>query len=252
MRTKNAHTLIEIIFVMAILAVLFSLTIPLFNKKNSSPRQTAQKLASSLQLARQYAIEHGTFARLVFANAELRAHTTNTLSNAYGLYVFYAPRSDSTNFSAEYVGRWIPLPCELEWQHLENVNIPFTNGANNESALKTLYYNPQQYWAVYETNCFATNYGGSFYPTNFFQTPYPTSYPIAEQTNADGNVEKRFQINGTPNFFNLRGVEFNFQGKPTFSDTNNLIIRIIDSQNTNNYYDVVVDRMNGMIQARAR
>ena len=126
----------------------------------------------------------------------------------------------------------------------------------------------------------------STYPLNYFQTPYPYAYRLittnAPQTepsyvqvggvplyygpqgSAIGlwptNVNYRYfntttnaNTLGTPQtsvtddrrFFDLKGVEFDTRGYPTFT-TNQIIFRFTGKNNTNNYYEVVIDSVVGI------
>lgn len=260
---------------MAIAAVLLFLAAPVYMEREAAPRQAAEQFLSAVELARAYSIAHNKRTRLVFADEELKEHAEGKISNAYGVYVFYIPvqPTNTVKLPGEFVGQWIPLSSLPEWQHLpEGVECSVSSNAPGEAELRQLYFNPQQSWDGNEANFFASNYAASVYPLNYRQTPYPTSFPLVETNQPPssapdswpdnypyryfkppfsasmvGQVENSSTGSGRI-FFDLRGIEFDPNGRPVFTHTNQMTFSFWSSRNTNSILHVFIDGQTGCAQ----
>jgi len=183
-----------------------------------------------------------------------------------------------------FVGQWIPCPLAPKWRTLNRVALTgalFSN-APTTNFLANHFYNPPTYWVPYPlgTNFFARGHMFSVYPENYLQSPSGQAYgllttnrPMPESSyvvrdgqsvtydelwvtnfaytyfrSTDPQYLGAYEDSATSprRFFSTHGIEFDSQGIPTFQWTNQLVFRFAQPRNTNNYYDVVIDRAVGL------
>jgi prepilin-type N-terminal cleavage/methylation domain-containing protein len=192
-----------------------------------------------------------------------------------------------------FVGQWTPLPIAPKWRTLPKsivfsnnifTNLSFPNDNNFKSEFATNHYHSPVIFYDYAHSVLANitiKSPRSFFPSNYFQTPYPTAFPLLSTNMPPAQVDpadtvtfsltfqqtwptnynyQYFDITGLPApnllgmtntvggklvFYNLPGVEFGPDGLPLFS-TNQAVFRFSQRGNTNNYYDVVIDKAVGL------
>lgn len=103
-RTKiTGFTLIEMLAVMAIIAIILSLALPTFGPmiRTLKLKTAAENLANVLESARQYAITSGVDCYVVFPT------TTGDTDMDYKAYKIYKPDTNTT------IGKWEFLPNSI-------------------------------------------------------------------------------------------------------------------------------------------
>ena len=106
----RGFTLIELMVVIAVMAVLMSLTIPAFQGmgRGSRAKTAAFQLNTSMSLARQLAITTRQDVHVLFPDSDVR-QPTNMMPLAYSAYAVYGARDG-------YVGEWRYLPAGVVFQ----------------------------------------------------------------------------------------------------------------------------------------
>lgn len=285
----RAFSLLELMAAIAVVAVLLSMVTPLVLPKQTTLRQEAERFAEALKTARQYAMVHGARTRLVFADEELSEATDNKFKpfQAYGLYTFYIPRKpDAPDAAAtkdplwfitppEFVGQWMPLPPCRDWRKLPEgivAECALLQEAKDEAGLKKLFFNPPDYWDESGRDFLSSTHSASVYPRNYWQTPYPLAFSLATAScpPADapaawpkdfsytyfdiasskvGQVEDATCGKGDRKFFNLCGVEFDPNGRPTFEGDEPLIFKF-STVSPSCCFEVLLDKATGTVSLK--
>lgn len=113
-RTHRGFTLIELMVVIAVMAVLLGLTVPAFQGmgRGSRARTAVFQLNTSMSLARQLAITTRQDVHVLFPDSDVRV-VTNISPLAYSAYAIYGARDG-------YVGEWRYLPAGIVFQNAMN------------------------------------------------------------------------------------------------------------------------------------
>jgi prepilin-type N-terminal cleavage/methylation domain-containing protein len=113
---SQGFTLIEMVAVMVIMAIILSIAIPAVTNLSKANVMSAgaREVANTLSLARQFAITHRTYARVVFPYS-------GTLNNPDMWYHTYAVIRNADPANA---GGWV---YETKWEYLP-VGVVFLNG----------------------------------------------------------------------------------------------------------------------------
>ena len=110
---QQGFTLVEMISVLVIVAIILSIAIPAVTNlvKASALSSAAREVSNTLSLARQYAITHRTYTRVVFLYDYYNNSSTGTRADMwYHTYAVMTNR-DTTNPSGWlYVTKWEYLP----------------------------------------------------------------------------------------------------------------------------------------------
>ncbi|MFH1066983.1 MAG: prepilin-type N-terminal cleavage/methylation domain-containing protein [bacterium] len=290
LRRCRAFSLLELMAVMAVAAVLLSLAAPLVLPKQTTLRQEAERFASALKTARQYAVTHGARTRLVFADEELSAATDGKLKpfQAYGLYAFYIPQKpDAPDASAasgglwfitppEFVGQWTPLPACRDWRRLPEgmtLECPMFQQARDEAGLRKLFFNPSNVWTEAVGDFLSSAHGASVFPLNYWQTPYPLAFSLTTSSRPPsdapaawpsdfpytyfevgsskvGQAEDAVNGGSGRKFFNLCGVEFDPDGQPVFAENAPLVFRFSAVPSSDCCFEVSLDKTTGAVSLK--
>jgi len=240
----------------------------------ADPALVASGSIPELEATNSYGVFSFYIPRQPFGGSDWRA---NNIGNEFS-------QMPTISIPSGFVGQWIPCPLLPKWRKLARVRIEsplFTNAANT-NFFAANYYGPGTYWVPYPlgTNFFARGHMFSVYPENYLQTPgaqpfslITTNRPKPEDSYVirDGapvrydelwvtnfayiyfnNTDPQYL--GAPEdsstsgrkFFDLYGIEFDSQGIPTFRWTNELAFTFKSARNTNNSYEVTVDRAVGL------
>ena len=107
--TRCAFTLIELLAVVAIIAVLVMATLPAFDAlKQRSSASAVPELATTLRLARQHAITHRQTVWVVFPDRSADYNPPGEVTKCLASYAVIVSNSACSNF--EYVSDWKYLP----------------------------------------------------------------------------------------------------------------------------------------------
>lgn len=140
-RRAKAFTLIELLAVIAIIAVLMSVTMPAFLNmgKGSALRSAQTQVRSALSLARQYAIMNNTSVRFIVAGVDGGTYSSQDLDKCLRAYAVYDLGENSTlnNLDDKYAKEWEYLPQGVVFDVLRTNNpvsmfhSPLTPAAHN-------------------------------------------------------------------------------------------------------------------------
>lgn len=211
---RRAFSLLELVIVLCITSILGAAAVSIFQPSANQTASTAEKLATTLKLLRQYAIDHHTSTRLVFASDELvQAFPQKKLRTqaAWGAYVFHVPELSVTTIEnaalgvellhrplmarpSGFVGQWIPWSQKTEWEILPQ-NLTFTSPLFEQNVI------PQHdasliYWSSTGTDVTQPS-PYSFYPQNYYQIPFPSAYPLTSAS-VDIHETSPVTLNGAP------------------------------------------------------
>lgn len=342
---RLAFTLVELLSVIAIMVIMMSLTAPAASSflKRTQIKAEAEKFASLLRNARQYALSNSTHTRVVFANSEIEEFSGGVYRNrsAYGAFAFFKPtlpaggsdykpfaRADElapefasmpfTSIPSGFVGQFVPLPGSESWRSVKRrvemvgfvpeeaeLNEAYDRNffasmnvlakpddeeasARSQRFISNFFYNPSKYWDPDGNAYYLVNIPNSQYPQNYYQTPFPDSYPRittrempSEPSNfrADGRYLRYdemwssqaelvyfdeiddYKKLGEPDqesadsdekmFFDLRGIEFSPKGIPTLTWADEVVFQFRPADGRKSpAYDVTIDRFTGLANVR--
>jgi prepilin-type N-terminal cleavage/methylation domain-containing protein len=131
-RRTNGFTLVEMLTVLVIVAVLIGLAVPAVTNLMSSGGVSgaSREVANTIGLARQYAITHRTYARVVFPYSL----TTSQPDMWYRTYAVMTNRSNSASATTlwTYLTKWEYLPLGAVFLDVAHATSPSPNGALND------------------------------------------------------------------------------------------------------------------------
>ena len=339
-RPTSAFTLLELLVVMTIFVIITSIVVGSVSYvQTQRSRSEAERLASLLRSARQYAVENSTHTRVVFADAELEKATGEQLlaGKAYGAYAFFTPTLPSggsdykpfvgkegltpefasmtfTSIPSGFVGQFRPLPNSERWRivdkrinmvafvpedaeieggfsrdFLDDRNLIAEEDSSSPGRQKPyrsqFFYNPAHFWDPDGRSYYLPNVPNATYPRNYFQTPYPTAFPLIT-TRAMPDEPSTFEVQGKAlsytdlwperadlryfdeiddhtgdykklgqpdsggdsdrRFFDLRGIEFSPKGIPTLTWAEEVVFQFQRDDDPSPAFDVILDRHTGL------
>ncbi len=181
------------------------------------------------------------------------------------------------------VGSWNQIDESVLFEN------PLTNATINLAFLASNYFNPPNTWEppfLGGTNIFDDAHMASIYPENYYQTPKSTPYNIIVRSH--GPEEESYYLNIASStyltykqlwdtnttytyfdvadptnlgliedstfdprrFYNLPGIEFDGLGFPQFKWTNRIVFKFSQVENTNNFFEVLIDQTTGVPRLR--
>ena len=205
-KKPGGFTLLELLVVISIFVAMAAVVGASFNHvQRYRIKGEAQKLASLLRSARQYAVENGVHTRVVFADEAIEELTEGRLEaeRAYGAYSFFKPvlpagGSDYQTFAdsgsedgatieiaslpfisipSGFVGQFIPLPGSESWREIDprvRMDAFVPEDADIEPGYSRLFFDNNNPLATLETTGgeASRRYVSEFYynPVNFWDS----------------------------------------------------------------------------------
>ena len=129
---QDGFTLVEMISVLVIMAIVLSIAIPAVTSlsKANAMNSAAREVSNLLSLARQYAITHRTYARVVFPYSA----TGNPPDPWYRSYAVITNQDTAVSLGWRYVTKWEHLPDGIVFIDNTAPGYAAGSGALNDSS----------------------------------------------------------------------------------------------------------------------